>query len=146
MKTRLRMTSSSERPDQKGRADLESNSGGPNRGRHCRQRTFVLPAQQTGPPAAPPAPVPAGNPASPGESAPPAKTSTIRTTVELVNVPVTALTRHGQRVIDLSVDEVKVFEDDVEQKITHFERETRTPLRIGSDPRHQQFRAQPIIV
>jgi VWFA-related protein len=56
--------------------------------------------------------------------------TTIRTTVELVNVPVTA-TRHGQRVIDLTADEVKVFEDGVEQKITHFERETHTPLRIG---------------
>ena len=30
-----------------------------------------------------------------------------------------------------TMDEVKVFEDGVEQKITHFERETRTPLRIG---------------
>ena len=29
------------------------------------------------------------------------------------------------------MDDVKVFEDGVEQKITHFERETRTPLRIG---------------
>ncbi len=89
------------------------------------------PAQQTPPPAAPAAPAPAGNTAHPEESAPPAKTPTIRTTVELVNVPVTALTKHGQRVIDLNMDDVKVFEDGVEQKITHFERETRTPLRIG---------------
>ena len=89
------------------------------------------PAQQTTPPAAPAAPAPAGNTAHPEESAPPAKTPTIRTTVELVNVPVTALTKHGQRVIDLNMDDVKVFEDGVEQKITHFERETRTPLRIG---------------
>jgi VWFA-related protein len=44
---------------------------------------------------------------------------------------VTASTKHGQRVIDLSREDVKVFEDGVEQKITHFERETRTPLRIG---------------
>ena len=29
------------------------------------------------------------------------------------------------------MDELKVFEDGVEQKITHFERETRTPLRVG---------------
>jgi VWFA-related protein len=29
------------------------------------------------------------------------------------------------------MDELKVFEDGVEQKITHFERETNTPLRIG---------------
>jgi Mg-chelatase subunit ChlD len=64
------------------------------------------------------------------QQAPPPAASTIRTTVELVNVPVTA-SKHGQRVIDLRQDELKVFEDGVEQKITHFERETRTPLRIG---------------
>jgi VWFA-related protein len=64
------------------------------------------------------------------QSTPPAA-PTIRTTVELVNVPVTASTRRGQRVIDLRQDELKVFEDGAEQKITHFERETRTPLRIG---------------
>jgi VWFA-related protein len=86
------------------------------------------PAQQTTPP---PAPAPAGNTTQTGETAPPAKTSTIRATVELVNVPVNASTKRGQRVIDLSREEVKVFEDGVEQKITHFERETRTPLRIG---------------
>ena len=48
-----------------------------------------------------------------------------------MNVPVTATNKRGQRVIDLSMDDLKVFEDGVEQKITHFERETRTPLRIG---------------
>ena len=89
------------------------------------------PAQQTTPPAAPTPPAPTGTTTQPGGNAPPAKTSTIRATVELVNVPVTASTKRGQRVIDLSREEVKVFEDGVEQKITHFERETRTPLRIG---------------
>ncbi len=64
-------------------------------------------------------------------TSPEAQTPTIRTTVELVNVPVSASTRRGQRVIDLTANEVKVFEDGVEQKITNFERETRTPLRIG---------------
>jgi hypothetical protein len=86
------------------------------------------PAQQTTPPAAPTALAPAGSTPQPGEST---KTTTIRTTVELVNVPVTAVTKRGQRVIDLSMDDLRVFEDGVEQKITHFERETRTPLRIG---------------
>ncbi len=57
--------------------------------------------------------------------------ATIHATVQLVNVPITALTKRGQRVIDLNQDEVRVFEDGVEQKIVHFERETRTPLRIG---------------
>jgi VWFA-related protein len=88
-------------------------------------------AQQATPPAAPTAPAPSGNISRPEEIGLPTKTSTIRSTVELVNVPVTALTKRGQRIIDLNLDEVKIFEDGVEQKITHFERETRTPLRIG---------------
>ncbi|MFZ0960073.1 MAG: VWA domain-containing protein [Terriglobia bacterium] len=88
-------------------------------------------AQQTTPPAAPASIAPEGNTAHPGESGPSAKAATIRATVELVNVPLNASNKRGQRVIDLSVDDVKVFEDGVEQKITHFERETRTPLRIG---------------
>jgi VWFA-related protein len=83
-------------------------------------------AQQASPPAA------AGQSATrPGETTPPTTGLTIRATVELVNVPVTATNKRGQRVIDLSMDDLKVFEDGVEQKITHFERETRTPLRIG---------------
>ena len=88
-------------------------------------------AQQTGPLAAPAVPVPEGKTARPGGNPPPSTASTIRATVELVKVPVTATTKRGQRVIDLAAEDVKVFEDGVEQKITHFERETRTPLRIG---------------
>jgi VWFA-related protein len=34
-------------------------------------------------------------------------------------------------VIDLNQEDFQVFEDGVEQKITHFERETSTPLRVG---------------
>ncbi len=64
-------------------------------------------------------------------ASPQAQTPTIRTTVELVNVPVNAMKRGGQRVIDLTAEEVKVYEDGVEQKITHFERESQAPLRIG---------------
>ena len=48
-----------------------------------------------------------------------------------IGTHVTAMTKRGQRVIDLNQDEVKILEDGVEQQITHFERETRTPLRIG---------------
>ena len=88
-------------------------------------------AQQPSPSPAPPVSVPAENAPQAGETAPTAKTPTIRTTVELVNVPVTAMTKRGQRVIDLSMDDLKVYEDGVEQKIVHFERETRTPLHIG---------------
>ena len=34
-------------------------------------------------------------------------------------------------IIDLNMEDFQVFEDGVEQKITHFDRETSTPLRIG---------------
>ncbi len=88
-------------------------------------------ARQAAPPAAPTVAAPSGNVDHQEESGIQTPTPTIRATVELVNVPVTALTKHGQRIIDLNMDELKVFEDGVEQKITHFERETRTPLRIG---------------
>ena len=89
------------------------------------------PAQQATPPAAPSAPSAAEDTARPGGSVPPAKSSTIKTTVELVNVPVTVLNKRGLPIIDLSKEDFQVFEDGVEQKITHFERETNTPLRVG---------------
>src|SRR5271157_4038733 len=88
-------------------------------------------AQQATPPVAPTAPALAADTAHPGESTPPAKSSTIKTTVELVNVPLTALNKRGQPVIDLNKEDFQVFEDGVEQTITHFDRETSTPLRIG---------------
>ncbi|MGA3323838.1 MAG: VWA domain-containing protein [Terriglobia bacterium] len=89
------------------------------------------PAQQTTTPAAPTTPAAAGDSAHQGPSAPPPKTSTIRTTVELVTVPVTAINKRGQQVIDLNKDEFQVFEDGVQQPIRSLERETSTPLRVG---------------
>jgi Ca-activated chloride channel homolog len=88
-------------------------------------------AQQATPPSDPAAPAAVGDTAHPEGNAPQEKPHTIRTTVELVNVPVTAKNKRGQPVIDLNMDDFQVFEDGVEQKITHFERETSTPLRIG---------------
>ena len=73
----------------------------------------------------------AGAISTPGQETKPPAGPPLRTTVELVNVPLTATDKRGIRVIDLRQDEVKVFEDGVEQKITHFERETQTPLRVG---------------
>jgi VWFA-related protein len=90
--------------------------------------TLRTPAQQATPPTAPPAP---GEASHPDENTPPAKTTTIKTTVELVNVPVTVVNKRGLPVIDLNMEDFQVFEDGVEQKITHFERETNTPLRVG---------------
>jgi VWFA-related protein len=79
----------------------------------------------------PTAPAPAADTAHPGESPSPAKSSTFRANVELVNVPLTALNKRGQPVIDLNKEDFQIFEDGVEQTITHFDRETSTPLRIG---------------
>jgi VWFA-related protein len=86
------------------------------------------PAQQAAPPAAPTA---TGETTNPGQSAPPAKSPTIKTTVELVNVPVTAVNKRGMPVIDLGKGDFQVFEDGVEQPIRSVDRETRTPLRVG---------------
>src|ERR1019366_6247771 len=61
----------------------------------------------------------------------PDKPSTIRANVQLVNVPVTALNKRGMPVIDLNMEDFRVFEDGVEHKISHFDRETRMPLRVG---------------
>jgi VWFA-related protein len=86
----------------------------------------VAAQQATAPPAAT-SPAPAGDTPHPDQ----AKSPTIRTTVELVNVPFSALNKRGLPVIDLNQQDFQVFEDGVEQKITRFERETSTPLRIG---------------
>jgi VWFA-related protein len=88
------------------------------------------PAQQATPPAAPNASAATGDTASSGQSVPPAKT-TIKTTVELVTVPVTAINKRGQQVIDLNKEDFHVYEDGVEQPIRSLERETSTPLRVG---------------
>ena len=82
-----------------------------------------LSAQQT---PAPPAPAAKEDSTRPGDTPP-----TIRSSVQLVNVPVTALNKRGKPVIDLNMGDFRVFEDGVEQKITHFDRETRMPLRVG---------------
>jgi VWFA-related protein len=79
--------------------------------------------QTSSPPAAPPS--------APASGDNPEKMATIRSNVQLVNVPVTALNKRGMPVIDLNKEDFHVFEDGVEQTITHFDRETRMPLRVG---------------
>jgi VWFA-related protein len=86
-------------------------------------------AQQATPPAAATSPAAAADTAHADQNA--TKTPTIRTTVELVNVPFSALNKRGMPVIDLNQEDFQIFEDGVEQKIVHFERETSAPLRIG---------------
>ncbi len=85
--------------------------------------TLCLPAQQA---AAPAAPAAKENSTHPADNSP-----TIRSNVQLVNVPVTALNKRGMPVIDLNMDDFRVYEDGVQQTITHFDRETRMPLRVG---------------
>lgn len=88
-------------------------------------------AQQPPTPNAPPPPTEIGNTTSPSEINNPARPGSIKARVELVNVPVTVKNSRGLPVIDLNKDDFKVYEDGVEQTITHFERETSTPLRVG---------------
>jgi VWFA-related protein len=89
-------------------------------------------AQQAAPPVAAASATTAAGAAQAGQSGPPAKAaSTIKTTVELVTVPITVRNSRMQPVIDLNKEDFRVYEDGVEQPITQFERETSTPLRIG---------------
>ncbi len=55
----------------------------------------------------------------------------IRKLVEVVNVPVSVLTRQGQPVIDLAKTDFQVFENGQLQTIKYFYRGTRPPLRVG---------------
>ena len=73
----------------------------------------------------------ARNDTHPDEKTPPENPATIRTTVELVNVPVTALNKRGSR-SSISTWRISRYLKTVwSRKSRHFERETSTPLRIG---------------
>jgi Ca-activated chloride channel homolog len=95
--------------------------------------TFVLSAQQ--------APAPAQNPppASPTQTSPPSPTGqeplqqgpTFRTTVNLVDVLFTVLNRRNKLVPDLEKQDFKVYDDNVQQEIRYFSKQTDLPLRIG---------------
>ena len=87
-------------------------------------------AQDSSQKPAPPPPAASANPASSSEKET-APSTTIKARVEVVNVPVTVIDRHGRPVIDLERDDFKVFEDNVPQTIKYFSREMRQPLRIG---------------
>ncbi len=84
------------------------------------------PAQQT---PAPAVPAPQPSPNQPSDNA--EKIPTIVTNVRLVNVPVTVVNKRGMPVIDLNKEDFHVYEDGVEQAVTHFDRETQMPLRVG---------------
>ncbi len=89
--------------------------------------TLRFRAQQAPTPPAPTSQPPAPNPS--GDQLD--KMATIISKVQLVNVPVTATNKRGMPIIDLNKEDFHVFEDGVEQTITHFDRETRMPLKVG---------------
>ena len=65
-------------------------------------------------------------PGVPIQQAPPERTPAIRVTVTLVNTPVTVRDGRGEMVTDLDRNEFRIFDNGVEQSITHFD--------IGGDP------------
>ncbi len=60
-----------------------------------------------------------------------AEPTTVRVRVEIVDVPVTVLDKLGRPVINLTKDDFRIYEDNVQQTIKYFSREMRQPLRIG---------------
>ena len=75
-----------------------------------------------------------GSPQSPGGAATAqatGDTTRIRVRVELVNVLFTVNDRKNRLVLNLSKDDLKVFEDNKPQSIRFFSRETDLPLRIA---------------
>src|ERR1700730_16485848 len=80
-----------------------------------------LHAQQ---PQAPPLPPPpAEPPATAGQS--------IRQNVNLVDVLFTVLTKQNRIVADLNRENFRVFDDNAEQEVRFFNRQTDLPLRVG---------------
>jgi VWFA-related protein len=67
----------------------------------------------------------------PNEAGPPASKNKIRVRVEVVNVPVTVLSKRGLPVIDLTQSDFQVYEDGRPQAIRYFSQESHQPLRIG---------------
>jgi len=88
-------------------------------------------AQESLKPAPPAAASPASEDTHQQEGSPTTTTNKFKVTIEVVNVPVTALNKRGHPVIDLTKDDFQVFEDGVPQNIKYFNRETQMPLRVG---------------
>ena len=85
-----------------------------------------LHSQQPQPPPPPPpapAPAPAEPPFNAGQS--------IQRNVNLVDVLFTVLNRQNKIVADLNRDNFRVFDDDAQQEIRFFNRQTDMPLRVG---------------
>jgi VWFA-related protein len=71
-----------------------------------------------------------GKPAGP-DGQQPEPVTTIKVPVNLVNVLFTVTDKKNRLVLDLTKDDVRVFEDKKPQQVKFFSRETDLPLRIG---------------
>lgn len=83
---------------------------------------------------APPASAPAQHQARPEAAGAPQKEAPpfrIKVPVNLVNVLFTVTDKKRRLVLNLTQDDIRVFEDNRPQKISYFGRETDLPLRIG---------------
>ena len=90
----------------------------------------LLTAQQ--PTQNPPAQAPTQPAPSPAEEQKPIQSgSTIKTTVNLVDVLFTVLNRRNKLVSDLDKQDFKIYDDNVQQDIRYFSKQTDLPLRIG---------------
>jgi Ca-activated chloride channel homolog len=85
-------------------------------------------AAQISPPAAPPPQAPEQRPEQPQKQAPDPR-ARIRTTVELVVVPVTVKDSKGNLVADLGKNDFRILEDGVEQQVSAFSTEA-VPLSV----------------
>src|ERR1700722_18740780 len=94
-------------------------------------------AQQAGKPeqspqAQQPSPAPAQNPPTgPTPPAAPGAQSTVTVNVNLVDVLFTVLNRRNKLVPELDKSDFKIFDDNVQQEIRYFSKQTDLPLRIG---------------
>jgi len=65
------------------------------------------------------------------QTQPPMATKPITVRVDLVNVLFTVFDKKNRLILDLTKDDLKVFEDNKPQNILYFSRESDLPLRIG---------------
>ncbi len=82
-------------------------------------------------PAPPQAASPAQAPASPSQEPSPQSQQRITTVVNLVDVLFTVLNRRNKLVPELERTDFKVFDENKQQEIRYFSRQTGLPLRIG---------------
>lgn len=89
-------------------------------------------ASPTQQPSSQQSPSPAQNP-PPGATppAPPDAQSTVTVNVNLVDVLFTVLNRRNKLVPELDKSDFKIFDDNVQQEIRYFSKQTDLPLRIG---------------